>query len=125
MIIGPHGGAKFIVFAGLGRNTSYNFSYIRYIFQSEGHFYIFNYDISLQAKLQKVKLPACLRIAGAVPTFPTAALEILLTLPPLYMYVMREPGVSAFKTHQTVFIKPGNRFRHRRIRDFITLDFMS
>lgn len=64
---------------------------------------------SMQVKLQKVQRLSCLRTTGIKPTCPTAALEIIRNLPLLYMCVMNEAAISAFRFHQRANIKPGKR----------------
>jgi hypothetical protein len=44
--------------------------------------------------LQRV---ACLRITGAIKTAPTAAMEVLLGLPPLHLQVEAEARIGSYR----------------------------
>jgi ribonuclease HI len=50
-----------------------------------------------QDKLSKIQRLACLCVTGAMSTTPTAALEVLLGLPPLHLVVKREARLATYK----------------------------
>lgn len=60
---------------------------------------------------------ARLEFKGTMPTCPTAAPEVMLSVTPLYIRVMIKVAVSVLRTRQTAYIKPGNRFEHMKFRD--------
>jgi hypothetical protein len=49
-----------------------------------------------QAELSKLQKMACLGITGGIRTAPTAAMEVLLGLPPLYLQVEAEAKVGNY-----------------------------
>ena len=52
---------------------------------------------STMLSLGKVQRCACLLITGAMRTTPTAAMEIMLSLPPLHLVVMTEARVATYR----------------------------
>ena len=53
--------------------------------------------INSRNKLSKVQRLACLSVTGAMRTTPTAAMEVLLNLPPLHIYVEGEARVGRYR----------------------------
>jgi hypothetical protein len=49
------------------------------------------------AELSKLQRVACLGITGAIKTTPTAAMEVLLGLPPLYLQVEAEAMIGSYR----------------------------
>ena len=49
-------------------------------------------------KLQKLQRLACLLITGAMKSTPTSALEVMLCLPPLHLYMKSKAKMINFKT---------------------------
>ncbi|KAG7307057.1 hypothetical protein JYU34_007191 [Plutella xylostella] len=52
---------------------------------------------SVKNKLQKLQRLACVAITGCMKSTPTAALEVLLDLPPLHLVVKQEAAAAAFR----------------------------
>jgi hypothetical protein len=52
-----------------------------------------------QAELSKLQRMACLGITGVMRTAPTAAMEVLLGLPPLHLYVEVEAKIRYYRLH--------------------------
>ena len=50
-----------------------------------------------QEKLSRIQRLACLGITGAMRTTPTAAMEVLLNLPPLHLFIRREARMAVFR----------------------------
>jgi hypothetical protein len=50
-----------------------------------------------QAELSKLQRVACLGITGAIKTTPTAAMEVLLGLPPLHLQVEAEAMIGSYR----------------------------
>jgi hypothetical protein len=50
-----------------------------------------------QAELSKLQRVACLGITGAIKTTPTAAMEVLLGLPPLHLQVEAEAMMGSYR----------------------------
>jgi hypothetical protein len=52
-----------------------------------------------RAELSKLQRMACLGITGAIRTAPTAAIEILLGLPPLHLQLEAEARAGIYRLH--------------------------
>jgi hypothetical protein len=52
-----------------------------------------------QAELSKLQRVACLGITGAIKTAPSAAMEVLLGLPPLHLQVEAESMIGSYRLH--------------------------
>lgn len=63
-------------------------------------------------KLSKVQRLACLGVTGAIPTCPTAALEMMLDLLPLHLQVQKEAILGGLRIIQTESLKEGNLVGH-------------
>jgi hypothetical protein len=50
-----------------------------------------------QAEFSKLQRMACLGITGAMRTAPSAAMEVLLGLPPLQLYVETEAKIGNYR----------------------------
>jgi hypothetical protein len=50
-----------------------------------------------QAELSKLQRVACLGITGAIKTVPTAAMEVLLGLPPLHLQVEADAMIGGYR----------------------------
>ncbi|XP_055714217.1 uncharacterized protein LOC129808462 [Phlebotomus papatasi] len=75
------------------------------------------YNNSARA-LQRLQRLACLAITGAIRTAPTAALEVMLSLPPLPLYIKAEAGMAAFRLRTAGTWKVGcHPVGHVRIMD--------
>ncbi|KAF6214378.1 hypothetical protein GE061_009118 [Apolygus lucorum] len=70
---------------------------------------------AVQRTLNKVQRQACLGITGAMPTYPTAAMEVLLDLSPLHIHVQRVAFLGAARLLRLGYIRPGSRVSHHRI----------
>ena len=66
-------------------------------------------------ELTKVQRLACLATTGAMRTTPTIALEALLNLPPIHIYVQKEAAMTAFRDANRLQLKPGNFKGHLEI----------
>ncbi|XP_073966168.1 uncharacterized protein [Choristoneura fumiferana] len=53
--------------------------------------------ITVEAKLQRFQRLACMATPGCMRTTPTAALEALLGLPPLHLFIQQEAGATAVR----------------------------
>ncbi|XP_073948802.1 uncharacterized protein [Choristoneura fumiferana] len=53
--------------------------------------------ITVEAKLQRFQRLACMATTGCMRTTPTAALEALLGLPPLHLFIQQEAGATAVR----------------------------
>jgi hypothetical protein len=59
---------------------------------------------------------ACLGITGAVRTAPTAAMEVLLGLPPLHLQILAEARIGDYRLHCNEQWKPkSGGFGHAHI----------
>ncbi|XP_069357560.1 uncharacterized protein [Maniola hyperantus] len=54
-------------------------------------------QVTTQYKLGSIQKTACLLITGAMSTSPGAALEALLNLPPLFLYLMKEARMGMYR----------------------------
>jgi hypothetical protein len=76
-----------------------------------------------QQKLTKIQRLACLGITGAMRTTPTAALEALLDLPPLHLYVEGQARLTAHRMRVgedktiTNFQRAASTFLDRKTRN--------
>jgi hypothetical protein len=69
-----------------------------------------------QAELSKMLWVACLGITGAIKTTPTAAIEILLGLPPLHMQLEAEAMIGSYRLSCSEQWKPKSEgFGHARM----------
>lgn len=59
-----------------------------------------------QAKLSSLQRQACLLITGAFRTTPTAAMEALLGLTPLHIYLQGEARWATYRLHQAAVSRP-------------------
>jgi hypothetical protein len=59
-----------------------------------------------QRELSKLQTVACLGITGAIRTAPTAAIEVLLGLPPLHLQVEVETKAGNYRLHGSDQWKP-------------------
>ena len=48
-------------------------------------------------KLTKVQCAACLGTLGAMKTTPTAAMEVILNLPPMDLFIQGEARLAAYR----------------------------
>jgi hypothetical protein len=55
-----------------------------------------------KAELRKLQRLACLDITGAIRTSPTAALEILLGLPPLHLQLEAEAMAGIYRLQSVI-----------------------
>ncbi|XP_039755263.1 uncharacterized protein LOC120630186 [Pararge aegeria] len=53
--------------------------------------------ITTQLELQKLQRQACLAITGGMSTTPTTALETILDIPPLHLYIKKEATLAALR----------------------------
>ena len=62
---------------------------------------------SFRIKLNKIQRLACLLTTGAIRTTPTAALEVLLNLPPLHIFMKMEAKITNYKlsTNENRFLR--------------------
>jgi Reverse transcriptase (RNA-dependent DNA polymerase). len=65
-------------------------------------------------KLNRIQRLACLGITGAMASTPTAALEVMLNLPPLHIVVEREARLAAYRLRNNNDWRGGS---HSRIKD--------
>ena len=69
-----------------------------------------------QKTLQSVQRLACLSMTGAMRTCPTAALEVLLNLPPLHIHVKKEAISAALRiSNMGKKLNQGDMTGHRKI----------
>ena len=73
-------------------------------------------------KLQRIQRQACLAITGCMKTTPTAALEVMLDLPPLHLYVKEEAAMTALRLKTLALWKDSNT-THTSILDELFEDF--
>ncbi len=72
-------------------------------------------DLTISKRqLGRIQRLACLCITGAFRTTPTAALETLLSLPPLHTFVKREAMITSYRLNAIRQWKRGN-LGHKRI----------
>jgi ribonuclease HI len=65
--------------------------------------------------LNKLQRTACLAITGATTSCPTAAMQVLLNLPPLPMYIESEAAKWALRIKSSGNLKPGDLTGHLSI----------
>lgn len=65
-----------------------------------------NTTVNQQAKLNRIQRTACLAISGAISTTPTAALEVLLDMPPLHIHIQKEAARTAYRLKQMSICMP-------------------
>lgn len=53
--------------------------------------------VTVEAKLQRLQRLACMATTGCMRTTPTAAMEALLSLPPLHLFIQQEAGAAAVR----------------------------
>ncbi|KAI5754342.1 hypothetical protein M8J77_007902 [Diaphorina citri] len=78
-----------------------------------------------QAVLQKIQRLACLNITGAMRTCPTAAMETMLDMLPLYLHIKKDAMLSALRLSTTKHFKPGDLVGHLSILKEIPWDPMA
>ncbi|KAL1448474.1 hypothetical protein WDU94_005530 [Cyamophila willieti] len=78
-----------------------------------------------QAVIQKIQRLACISITGAIKTCPTAAMETMLDMLPLYMHIKKDAMQSALRLSMTKHFKPGNLVGHLSILKEIPWDPMA
>jgi hypothetical protein len=61
------------------------------------------------AELSKLQRMACLGITGAMSTAPTAAIEVLLGLPPLHLQLEAEARAGIYRLHCSDQRKPKSK----------------
>lgn len=72
-------------------------------------------------KLQKLRRLACvIAITGCMRTAPTAALEALIGLTPLHLYVQQEAAATAHRLWVSKLWKEDEKANHNIIRDYAT-----
>jgi hypothetical protein len=62
-----------------------------------------------RAELSKLQRVACLAITGAIRTAPTAAIEVLLGLPPLHLQLEAEARAGIYRLHCSEQWKPKSK----------------
>ena len=70
-------------------------------------------------KLQKLQRVACLGITGAMRTCPTAALEAIVGLSPLHIFIRKTAARCAIKLQIEYKYKSGDHVGHLKILDSI------
>src|ERR1044072_996394 len=70
--------------------------------------------------LSRLQRLACLCITGAIRSTPTAAMETMLNLPPLDIYVRGEARIAAYRLSKTSNWKPHIGPGHTRIEKLVT-----
>lgn len=66
---------------------------------------------TMVSKLQSFQRLACMAITGCMRTTPTAALEVIIGLPPLHLYIKQEAAVTAIRLN-TLQLWQKNRTPH-------------
>ena len=70
----------------------------------------------VQKRIDRVQRLACLSITGAITSTPTAALEVLLSLPPLDLFVKQEAELIVYRMYKSgCWIAQNRSFGHARI----------
>ena len=72
-------------------------------------------QITAQQKLQKVQRLICLSITGSMKTCPTAAMELILGLPPLHLQIREEATKGAIRAQKIYNYFSGDLTGHMRI----------
>lgn len=71
---------------------------------------------TVAAKLQRLQRMACMAATGCMRTTPTAALEAILDLPPLHLFIKQEAAATAVR------LKKLNLWKHARVPHTEILD---
>ncbi|KAJ8913420.1 hypothetical protein NQ315_017163 [Exocentrus adspersus] len=75
---------------------------------------------SVKNKLSSIQRLACRAITGAISSTPSAALEILLDLPPLHIYLEREARWATYRNrHLAINLPQTNIMEHNRMLEGI------
>lgn len=70
-----------------------------------------------QNQLEKLQRLACMAITGAMRTTPTAALEVMLGLPPLHLTVQQEAALATLRLSLAGNLSKDSRIKHTHRRE--------
>lgn len=70
-----------------------------------------------QKDLEKLQRFACVAITGSMRTSPTAALQVMLGLPPLHLVVREEAALATFRLEVSGTLSNDSRIKHTRLKE--------